>query len=237
VKLRIILCCLIVVPMLGFALSAWGWSDYQESHTASPQPDVIELADIEKGKTITNNHVRLGSHSALYYTGVYTYSVPKHSPKDESSKPTTSVTEYFYPIVSTGDPSVKNLGEALKKIEELQKQGKTIPPDMVVEPPSKFAVVVKTSRYKKVGDIPVDIRTESQVQGLILNHSKLGDEETKLLREEFPKMDMSKVIILEEGRTPSSTAWCFTRVALGILTGLAGLGIAGVTTIMAIMGK
>jgi hypothetical protein len=201
----------------------WGWADYDESHTASDQPERIELADLEAGtKTIGNNHVVIGPHSAYYAGSIYSYTRKKFAPKKTDDN--TPITECFYPIMAPSNPGVK-------KVEELKKKYKTvddIPDEELAAIPLQFVLVVRTTRYKKIGEIPSSvIQTDPQVQGLILNHTKLKTDEKKLLNESFPRMNMDKVIILEEGRTPSSSMWCFTRVGAGVLITVLGLVIVG----------
>jgi hypothetical protein len=143
----------------------------------------------------------------------------------------TTISECFYPIVSTSNPAVQKIRDLEKKYGSLD----DVPDDVAIEPPAQFSVVVKTTRYKKVGDIPATgIRTEPQVQGLLLKRvSALGYQEKKLIQDSFPGMKMDNVLVLEEGRRPSSTWWCFTRVGLGVLSILLGPVLAVVGVVMA----
>ena len=93
----------------------------------------------------------------------------------------------------------------------------------------RFAVIVKTERFKKFGDIPdVPQRHEGQLEGLVINTLRpLGYKEKKLLKEEFPNMDFDKVLVVEENRKPSSWAWCATfqyggmaLIGAGLLLGI-----------------
>ena len=219
--LRLILSCLIFFPLVGCVFGGCAWSDYQESHSASVQPDHIDLADLEAGtKKIGNNHVVIGPHTACYPSTIYTYLVDKDHPKAVDNN--TKISGSFYPILSSANPATKRFEEL-----RLAHQGEEIPPEAFAAVPTQFVMVVKTNRFKKVGEVPWHaIQTDAQVQGLVLNHSKLHSDESALLRESFPNVNTERVIILEEGRMPSSSLWCYTRIALGVVIGLTGIALA-----------
>ena len=220
---RILLFILAFFGLIGLALVVMGIVDYADSRTASVAPAYVELADLEKDPSVTNNHVCIGPHEACYYAGVYDYTKKKYSlPKAEGS---ITVDAYYYPIVSTSNP-------AMQKIRELEKtygSVRNIPESETRELPAQFAVVVKTKRFKKVREIPsASYVTEKQVQGLFVTWSGgLGSEERNLLKESFPNMNFKNVLVLEEGKAPSSAASCIARVGVGAAVLLLCLGIAG----------
>ena len=66
--------------------------------------------------------------------------------------------------------------------------------------------------------------SESGVKGLLINRIKsLDEEESRLLRESFPQLDISKVLILEQNRKPSSVIFSFGAMGLGVFVVLTGL--------------
>ena len=163
--------------------------------------------------------MRIGPHAACYYATVFSYTKSRRfrTKLDEN----TRLSECFYPIVSAANPAVKKIEELIKTHGSFEK----LPDSVEIEPPKQFSVVVKTKRFKTFKDIPdTGIEMTPQVQGLILNLSKpLSSQEEKLLKESFPETDFKKVLVLEDGRTPSSLTSCYARMALGAALIPAGL--------------
>jgi len=90
-----------------------------------------------------------------------------------------------------------------------------------------FRVIVKTSRFDTMRDIPEEsLAQEDRVSGLVVNQiSSLGRQERDLLRESFPELDFDKLIILAEGREPSSPSQSFGMMSGGGVLLLFGLGL------------
>jgi hypothetical protein len=105
----------------------------------------------------------------------------------------------YYPILSESHPF-------FQKIQSLAESGELedgLNPDLLK--PDTVAVLVKTEAYSTVGDVPVSIEHKDAVQGLVINAVRdPAEEEARLIRENFPAIDLEKLIVLEEGRTPSS---------------------------------
>ncbi len=180
------------------------------------------MADLEAGKKISGNHVVIGPHSAYYGATIFTYTQAKNAPKKKIDE-NLSIGQTYYPVMAPTNPSAK-------KIEELKKQYQDpndIPEEELIAIPTQFVLVVRTTRFKKVGEIPTSVlQTDQQVQGMILNHSKLPSDEAKLLRERFPTMNMDQVIILEEEPGRRNAVVRTPRIALGIVIAISGIGIA-----------
>jgi hypothetical protein len=219
-NIRGILTILVLFGVFGLGFITWGWSDYEESKTATETPVAVELADLEEGVRSENNHVKIGPHVACYYAAVIVYHKSKGLAQARPD-PNTNLSECFYPILSADDPTILEIQKLEKTYGSIEK----IPENVPIDKPTRFSVVVKTNRFHQVKDVPkAAIRTEASVQGLILNRSRpIGADEKKLLIEEFPAVDFDRVMVLEDGRVPSSTAWCFGRIAIGAVALLLGI--------------
>lgn len=210
--------------LFGIGAASYGWTEWTASRDAAAEPVEVDLAKLENGESPPNPHVRIGPHIACYYSTIGEFKTDKRRGKRRADA-TTRLTHCFYPIISPAHPFVQKLNDLAEKHGGLDK----IPDDEELPPINQFAVVVKTDRFKKFGDIPdVPQRREEQIQGLVINTIRpLGAKEKNLLKEEFSNMDFSKVLVVEEARRPSSWAWCATfqyggvaLIGVGLLLGV-----------------
>lgn len=179
--------------------AAFGWLGVQEfrlSLNATPEPAEVDLATLESGQRAPQNHLRLGPHLALYNGSVYSIS------GRDKDKPNPAVRYAIYAVVSESHP----YGKLLKQIMAPPADAKE---PLVLEAPSldldKVAVLVKTKRFKSVAELPQAPAAEAAVQGLAINQiQSLSDEESRLVREVVPGIDLEQVVLLEEGRRPKS---------------------------------
>ncbi|MCI0742281.1 MAG: hypothetical protein L0Y72_24885 [Gemmataceae bacterium] len=204
--------------VLGGGVLGWlGIQEYMVSSGASAEPAAAELVKLEGGEDPANNHLRVGRHLGLYSESVFSYR--KKRGDDGPPSDATSVSYCFYPILSPGHPfliELKNLTEKFPK---------GIPLDVPVPSADSFAVLVKTHRFKTIGDIPKMPLPEESVQGLIINQiSSLGKDEQQLLKERFPRADFSKVLILQDGRSPAPLWKWGGMIGGGGLLILVGIG-------------
>ena len=208
----------IVLIVLGGFVAFWGSQEWMVSRGASAKPQVIELVELEKNPTISNNHLEIGSHTALYPVCVYEYQMKKGDTGDPTAK--TKVNHTYYPIISNDHPYLQQLKTLKQKYGHLDKV-----PDKEWPELNKFTVLVKTRSYKTVGSIPIDWVEEQKIQGLVINriHSLKG-KERDLVQRSFPKMNLDKILILEAGRKPASIAKSGGIMAGGVLMILAGVG-------------
>ncbi|MEN6498236.1 MAG: hypothetical protein ABFD16_28380 [Thermoguttaceae bacterium] len=166
-----------------------------------------------------NNFVRLNDAVALYPMTVYSYKKSKYNNAPPTA--TTSVNYSFHPVISKSHPFIASLAALAEKHGGLP----NIPDTEKVPEIKSFAVLVKTHRFKTIGEIPDGARAEPSIQGMVVNQiSSLGSVEAKLVKQSFPGIDLTKVQILEEGRQPASLF-----KSLGLVfgsVGLAGLAVA-----------
>lgn len=178
----------------------YGCGEWRVSQDVSAEPVAADLAQLEQGNDPADNHVLLGPHVACYYSGVYEYLTDRDHPKDP--EPDTHVTSYYYPIVSTSDPSVREINRLIKEYGSLDE----VPDDVPIPPIEDFRVLVKTDRFDDVKSLPTTpVVREEKLQGLVINRVASLDSDTKkYVRQSFPDIDFDTVLIVEEGRRPSS---------------------------------
>lgn len=191
----------------GMVLAFFGIQEFRVSHGASNEAAVIDLAAVEGGTAPNNHHVEIGPHFAVYGGSVYQYSQSKY---DHSAPGSSTKVDYcFYPIISSEHPFI----QAVMNEEEDPQFG-------------NISVIVKTRRFKTIGQIPEEIAEESSVKGLVINRiESLDDEERKLLHENFPQVDFEKVLIVEDGRRPASLFKSAGMIGGGALISLIGVAL------------
>jgi len=219
-KLKIGLLLLIV----GGGTWAYGWSEGRVSEGTNEQAAAADLAKLEAGGKPDNNHITIGGHTACYYASVYSYYTKKKN-RGAKATDTTRLSYVFYPIISSNHPFNQELVNLLTKYGSLDK----IPDEVDLPQIDQFVVLVKTKRFGTLKDIPNDpLRKETGIQGLVINVvSPLSSKEKDLIRDSFPKIDFNKVLILEEGRTPTSAFWSSSLIFGGIAVLLGGLALLG----------
>lgn len=191
----------------GLVLAFFGVQEFRVSQGTSQKATAVDLAKVEAGESPTNHHVEIGNHFAVYGGSVYQYSQSKH---DHSAPgPATKVSYCFYPIISAEHPFLT----ALAREEENPEFG-------------TIAVIVKSHRFKTIGAIPDGIVEETAVKGLVINRiESLDKEERKLLLENFPQVDLDKVLIVQDGRQPASLVKSAGMIGAGGLISLIGVGL------------
>ena len=207
----------LVIGMIvgGLALGYYGQRELRVGWGADSTPAAVELGALEDGAKPSSNYVRIGPHLRMYPECLYEYE-DEHNLGDT---PSSKVTKAYYPIISTEHPFLKRLGELGDRHGGLEK----VPDDANWPEIRNFAVLVKTKKFRRIGDIPDTAEDSESIAGLFVNDiESLGSEELKLLKEGFPGLDFSKVLILEAGRTPTSAG-----AALGMLAGAAALIVVG----------
>lgn len=183
--------------LVSAGLIIWGYDQYTVSQGAAEQPQEIDLAKLEAGDQPGQNHIRIGKHIRLYPNLIYVISARDKNNNDPFLRHT------FYPIISLSHPDrPKNAAQAKE--------------DPV--PVKHFAVLVKTTAFRRLADVPAKAPVEASIQGMVVNSiTQLSADEAKLIKESFPDMDTGKIIILEQGRTPSSGTQSLALMGGGIL--------------------
>jgi len=194
-----------------------GVQEYRVSRGTTAEAQAVKLLDLEQGQRPANNHLQIGEHVAVYPASVYSYSKSKYSSADPTDE--SKVDFAYYPIISHEHPFPATLAELANKYA-----GKEWPADVKVPEIENFAVLVKTKRFATIGSIPSEIDGAENVKGLVVNTvDKLNSDEAALVKQSFPGIDLEKVLILQEGRRPSSLIVSQATMAGGITLGFAGL--------------
>lgn len=89
-----------------------------------------------------------------------------------------------------------------------------------------FSVVIKTARVNNEAELQAFIHGERRVQGLIVNAvTPLRGDERRLLGESYPSVNLNKVWVIQEGRTPNSPSTVLAWLLAGVLALALGAGL------------
>ena len=208
----------LIIIFIGGMVAFLGFEEYKVSMDSTEEPMAIELSILEENTKIDNNHLKVENYMALYPYSVYEY----QAKKGETGEPgnNTKVTHTYYPIISQSHPYINQIAELSNRYEDL-----SLVPDEEWPTVQKFSVLVKTKTFKTIGSIPDKYEIKTDIQGLIVNRiEELDSKEKQLVRESFPTVNMSKLLILEEGRKPSSMFKSFGMMGGGAVLSILGIG-------------
>lgn len=207
----------IILILAGGVLIFFGVRDYILVSGSSQEPLEIDLEDLENDVSIDTNHIKIGPHYALYAGCIFEYDTDQWSSDEYTDY--TDLNHIYYPIISENHQYFIQLGELAAEYGDIE----NIPDELWPEI-EDFPVLVKTTDFDTVGDIPETWLYEEEVQGIVINKIKsLDSEEKKLLRESFPIADLDTVLLLDKGREPGSSVFPLLMVAGGVI--LIGIGI------------
>jgi hypothetical protein len=202
----------------GGFLAFFSFQEYRLGREASLEPVPASLASLESGEALPNVHVALGEHLCLYGASVYQYQTRSGS---DTPGVSTKIDYAYFPIISPEHPWM----DQVRSVVLLHGGQVEAVPNNAWPEIEQFTVLVKSKkRFKTVGDIPDLVEVEDGVTGLVVNRiRKLGGKERELVQQAFPKADLDKVLILEEGRTPKTATATLGLAGVGIAVALAGL--------------
>ncbi len=203
---------------LGGGLSCLGLNELALCRGTTAQPVFVDLADLEAGRSPSSSYLRIGPHIALLPAAVYRYRCEACSAAAPAGD--APLVACYYPIISRSHPFVAGLEQLEQRWGDMaEAAGKQPLPKL-----DHFAVLVKTSRYRRVGEIPADVQSCGGLSGMVVNRvESLGPEERRFLQASFPAVDLDQLRIVEEGRIPSSLARCFALLGSGAVLVLAGV--------------
>lgn len=191
----------VALIVLGGMGAYYGYEEYSVGSAASDVPVAVELSALEAGEA-PDNHITVGSHWAIYPTAV-----------GWGEQDSDQLDYLYYPVVSESHPYNKAVDAVVAKY-----QGEAIPEE---EQPSlgSLGLLVKTKRFDAMSDVPEQWGEEASVTGLLIHDIEgLKSGEKEILAEAYPDLVLDDVMILEEGREPSSA----TTALLIMLGGLGG---------------
>ncbi|QGJ69293.1 Hypothetical protein PBC10988_9660 [Planctomycetales bacterium 10988] len=208
-----------LVPLiLGGALIYFGYLEYQLGEGVSSKPAPVSLQEIETFGPPEERYIELDRHFAVYAGCVYEYEQGRYDSgePDENDK----VNYLYYPVISYEHPYWQQIAELEEQFGTLD----AIPEHLVPTEIHPISVLVRTTKFKKIGDIPDGMELVESIEGLVINRTtSLDSEEESIMRENFPSMDLDKMVILALDRKPTSI-----YASLGMMAGgmfLAFLGI------------
>ncbi|MBT3200411.1 MAG: hypothetical protein HN350_10890 [Phycisphaerales bacterium] len=212
----------VVIGMMigGGFLCFFGYREYKVSAGTSSVPAQVSLLDIEEGNIPENNYLRVGPHYRWYDACVYEYEIKKGG---RGVTDDARVNHFYYPVYAVDGQFGLKVKKLLKKYGGYDRIPDNLPDDELV-PIETMMMIVKTSKYKKVGKLPEGLAEEEWIEGLVVNSiNTMDDEEKKLLESEFGPLDFDKILILEQGREPTSMGAAVGMMGGGVFLILAPL--------------
>lgn len=207
----------LILIIIGATLIFKGYEEFKVSQKTSDVASEVALADLEKSAELENHYLTIGEHWAVFPACIYEYKTGKYDSKEPTNS--TKVSTTYYPIISNTHPYIVTT-DALA----LQYDGYDKIPDEKRPDFKQFAILVKTDKYKTIGAIPEEWLEQQNITGLVVNEvDPLESEEMNLLRENFPRLNFDKVLILEQDRVPSSNVASFGMMSGGGLVCVIGL--------------
>lgn len=206
-----------IAIIVGGCLIWFGVQEYRVGRKSSSEPVPVELADLEAGEPLPDNHIRIGLNHHMFAGTVIEY-----EGKDRGLTPSSKVTWIYTPLISDTHPYMQKIHELQKKYGSLKK----VPRNADWPALGKFVVLVKSEAYKTVKDIPRKRKTYKSVTGLVVNLiDPLDDRAKRLIREGIPKIDFDKVFVVEHARKPTSVAGSIGFISAGALLVLLPVGL------------
>ena len=212
--LRLRLCAVLIG--VGGVLIFKGFQEFKVGRGTTAEPESIELLALEENPAVSNNHLKVGKHLALFSYGVFEYKQRSGGGEPDDA---TKVNHVYYPIISDSHPYLDQLARAAEEHGGLDKV-----PEAEWPVPQQLAVLVKSKKYKTIGDIPQAWEEVAEIQGLAVQDIEpLESDEQRLILENFPGVDLQRTIVLEEGRKPASGLQ-----SVGMMAGGGAIAVFGV---------
>ncbi|MBT3200184.1 MAG: hypothetical protein HN350_09725 [Phycisphaerales bacterium] len=200
----------IIVMVIGGCLAWFGVLEHRVGSQASTEPVAVELADLENGSPVPDNNILIGLHHCMYNSSVIEYEYDDDGRSEMRS--TSPVNWIWTPLISDKHSYMQGIRKLIKTHGSLKKVPKGARWPVVKD----FVVLLKSEVYDTVGDIPDGRKTYESVYGLVINQiESLGEDEKRLIRRKFPKIDFDKVLIVEHGRKPLSAALSISIIVGG----------------------
>jgi hypothetical protein len=196
---------------------------------ASADPVPTSLGDLEDGKPPPDRHVKIGPHVAVYGAGV---PVMERRREGRARRVREELAYVVYPIVSREHPYLTRMRERREPepaaLPGLELPSLDLPPlrGSALPAPERFAVLVRTDRFVDEDSVPNGTVDATSVTGLLVDYPwDRGGAIDRAIRERYPDLDPGRVLVLEDGVGPTSTASGAGMMLGGIA--LAAGGLAG----------
>ncbi len=210
---------LLVIAGIGVLIAWDGTKELRLSKGATVEPLAISLSEIEAGNVPDNPHLAVGEHWSMNHELVFSYST-KRTETEGDPGPAQRLDVSYYPIVATDNEYFRVLGDLLQLYGDFD----SIPEERLPQLET-FHAIVRTDRFATVGDLPEPGWDVSPgVTGMVANRVRsLSTDEVALIRQSFPAVDLERVLIIEEGRKPSSATKSYGMIGGGALVAIAPL--------------
>lgn len=183
-----------ILLIVGAALIGGGLQQHQIADGAEKDPVRVRLGALEKGAPLHPKYIIVGKHWKGYPYSVFEYK----SLVGEDAGPSSRVRHSYYPVVSESHPVGATLAQLTQRYGSLRKV-----PEAEMPALSDYALLVRTTEFKRVSDLPTGWKKGAQLSGLIMNnYGHLSSEELKLLSDGFPEVDLRRMKVLDLGREP-----------------------------------
>ena len=206
---------LCLMAAIGIGLIIYGYFEGKVSAGATDVPRSVTCQSLIDEGVVENPHVLVTDVLAgqNYFTRVQVTKAEKAS-GNTANKPWEAV---YLPLL----PLTPEIRTRVARGEPF-----------VSPPPSLVRVILVSHKIKKKEDLGQIFTPEGAIQGLLVNSiSSLGSQTEKLLREAYPGVDLSKVVILEQGRKPTSQALLTSLFVGGSLL----IGVAAMLGVVAVL--
>ena len=194
---------MLIMAAIGVGSIVYGYSESKVSSGATEVPRSVTCQQLIDGGNEDNPHVLVSEVLAgqNYFTRVKLTKAEKEA-GNTTNKPWEAV---YLPLL----PLTPELKTRIARGEQV------IPP-----PPAHLVrVILFSSKIKNKEELGQIFTPEGAVQGMIVNStSTLSTETENMLRQAYPGIDLNQVLLLEQGRKPTSQG-----VTTGLLIGGVGL--------------
>ena len=132
---------------------------------------------------------------------------------------------FLYPVLSPEHAYKTRIRELTNPEADAPALLRFAPGSPLLPHPERVAMFVKTDRFATVGSLPSGTADEAGVEGLLIDGWNPGGGAGESLARRFPDLRLDRVLVLSEGRRPTSTV-----ASVGILLGgivVAAAGLAG----------
>ena len=195
---------LVIMIVIGAGLLFYGYQEMQLGSVAAEEPQKISCQKLFDSGPGDNAHIMLSDF--FFCMGAYIHE--KKPGKEEFVK-------VWVPVAPRGGEYHQLIASMVDEKGDFK--GK-------LPAPKNIRLILKTEHVKSDQSL-WKLMKEDTIQGLIVNEIKsLEGEELKLLQENYPGIDFSKVWLLEHKRNVSGSGTIYGSLGAGAVLLLVGLG-------------
>ena len=202
--------------IIGVALLGFGVHQYEVSDGADAGPTNVRLSEVERIGFLNLKNITIDAHLKVYPSLIYSFSAVAGQTE---AKDFNRIRYSYYPVVSLIHPYAIKIDELTKKYGGVEKIPNNLLPEL-----SMFSILVKTADFQKKSDLPTHVQIGNGITGIITNdYSGLSQDEKSLLLESFPKLDLNRVYLLDQGLQPIPSDHIYILIGGGVTLLLIGL--------------